>query len=85
MRNTLFLLAGFLIPVILILGFCFWLRPARPDFTIGLPDEFRVVTIEGCEYIEREQGAGGHGHVYSLTHKGNCKNPIHRHEDHQAR
>ena len=32
----------------------------------------RIVEIEGCEYLEFEQG-----HQYSLCHKGNCKNPIH--------
>lgn len=32
-----------------------------------------VVEIDGCEYIEFQTSLGYHG----LTHKGNCKNPIH--------
>jgi hypothetical protein len=32
-----------------------------------------VVVIEGCEYLEYDQG-----HHYSLCHKGNCSNPIHK-------
>ena len=35
-------------------------------------NKLRIVEIEGCEYLEFEQG-----HQYSLCHKGNCKNPIH--------
>ncbi len=35
--------------------------------------EYTVVVIDGCEYLRLE-----HTHGYaSLTHKGNCKNPIH--------
>lgn len=33
----------------------------------------RLITIEGCEYFEYSLG-----HRYSLCHKGNCKNPIHK-------
>lgn len=32
-----------------------------------------VVIIEGCEYLEYAAG-----NRYSLCHKGNCKNPIHK-------
>ena len=32
-----------------------------------------IVIIEGCEYLEYSAG-----HRYSLCHKGNCKNPIHK-------
>lgn len=33
-------------------------------------DDFKIAEIDGCEYvIKRSSG--------SLTHKGNCKNPIH--------
>ena len=31
-----------------------------------------IVTIEGCEYIVNQNSYGE-----ILTHKGNCKNPIH--------
>ena len=40
--------------------------------TRGGNNAIRIVEIEGCEYLEYEQG-----HQYSLCHKGNCKNPIH--------
>ena len=32
-----------------------------------------IIVIEGCEYLEFSQGRR-----YSLCHKGNCKNPIHK-------
>lgn len=32
-----------------------------------------VITIEGCEYFKVYSSYG----YFSLTHKGNCKNPIH--------
>lgn len=31
-----------------------------------------VITFDGCEYINL-------GHKGGITHKGNCKNPIHSH------
>lgn len=35
--------------------------------------EYTIVVIDECEYLRLE-----HTHGYaSLTHKGNCKNPIH--------
>ena len=33
---------------------------------------YRVYTLEGCEYI-----VGGSGNTQWGSHKGNCKNPIH--------
>ena len=33
---------------------------------------YRVYTLEGCEYIVVGNGNGRWG-----SHKGNCKNPIH--------
>jgi len=38
--------------------------------------ERATVVIDGCEYIETEN-FNGEGVNTSLTHKGNCKNPIH--------
>lgn len=38
--------------------------------------DFIIKTIDGCEYIEYDYGLY-HQRVYSLTHKGNCSNPIH--------
>lgn len=34
---------------------------------------FTTITLEGCEYYKIHQS---YDH-YTLTHKGNCKNPIH--------
>jgi hypothetical protein len=34
---------------------------------------YRVYTLEGCEYI-----VGGIGKTQWGSHKGNCKNPIHK-------
>ena len=34
---------------------------------------YRVYTLEGCEYI-----VGGSGNTQWGSHKGNCKNPIHQ-------
>ena len=38
---------------------------------------YGIVEIDGCEYIEVSYGLGSGTGYYSLTHKGNCKNPIH--------
>ena len=38
---------------------------------------YNIITIENCEYIEFDEGTGNM-RVYSLTHKGNCSNPIHQ-------
>lgn len=38
---------------------------------------YKIVVIDSCEYIEVYEGIG-QSSVYSLTHKGNCKNPIHK-------
>jgi hypothetical protein len=35
--------------------------------------EFKVLTIDGCQYIYRNSGEG-----CMFTHKGNCNNPIHK-------
>lgn len=34
--------------------------------------DYRVVIIDGCEYIEVATGS-----LFSLAHKGDCNNPIH--------
>lgn len=38
---------------------------------------YSVKVIDGCEYIEVSFALGVQSGYYSLTHKGNCKNPIH--------
>ena len=35
--------------------------------------DFRIIEIEGCEYIASRTFQG----YLTLTHKGNCKNPFH--------
>lgn len=37
------------------------------------PNVSNEVTIEGCEYFVNQNGYGN-----TITHKGNCKNPIHK-------
>lgn len=34
----------------------------------------KEVVIDGCEYFK----VPSYGQYYTLTHKGNCKNPIHQ-------
>lgn len=42
------------------------------------PIRYNMIEIEDCEYIEVYEASGGiDSRIYSLTHKGNCKNPIH--------
>ena len=38
--------------------------------------DFNIKVIDGCQYIEYDNGIFDQ-RVYSLTHKGNCNNPIH--------
>ena len=42
-----------------------------------LPPPHTVIVIEGCEYF---RFYSTHGYVL-ITHKGNCKNPIHCRND----
>lgn len=37
---------------------------------------FRIITIEGCEYLLQESISSTRGY---MAHKGNCNNPIHEH------
>ena len=41
-------------------------------------DNHKMIEIDGCEYIvySYTRGYGGYG---LMSHKGNCKNPIHEH------
>jgi len=39
-------------------------------------DGFDVVVIDSCEYLEIKN-YNSNGYHYSVTHKGNCNNPIH--------
>lgn len=41
-------------------------------------DGYSIIEIDGCEYIEVSLNLGFDNGYYSLTHKGNCKNEIHK-------
>lgn len=38
--------------------------------------DLHVIRVDGCQYLEAAQPGQN---CYSLTHKGNCDNPIHKH------
>ena len=48
------------------------------DARTKIIDNYSIITIDSCEYIEYDMGILDQ-RVYSLTHKGNCKNTIHIH------
>jgi len=41
---------------------------------------YQIVEIEGCEYILGHDNGFYNGGFF-MTHKGNCKNPIHQHNE----
>ena len=52
---------------------------SRVDKDTGLINGIQVVLHEGCEYLVVENGQrGGNNYSFSLCHKGNCTNVIHR-------
>lgn len=46
----------------------------QEDISTKPEGAYRVVVLDGCEYLEGET----YRSYYSLTHKGNCSNPVHR-------
>ena len=48
-------------------------QPIEGSNKTGSIGDYTIVVIDGCEYLEYRKG-GGESAVYSLTHKGNCKN-----------
>ena len=42
-----------------------------------LKKNYKVVVLDGCEYITYDYSAGYSGYGY-LAHKGNCSNPYHK-------
>lgn len=62
--------------IILIACICFSCESPKGEGVVQR-DNFTIKTIDGCEYIEVDYGILDN-RVYSLTHKGNCSNPIHR-------
>jgi hypothetical protein len=45
----------------------------QTPYTIDINHELEIVEVEGCQYLY-----GPWGGSTVLTHKGNCKNPIHK-------
>ena len=46
------------------------LPAAKVESDLG---KFKVIIIDHCEYLEYDKGIGEFA-VYSIAHKGNCKN-----------
>ena len=44
----------------------------------GLEKAYKIVVIDGCEYISYDAKRGYSGYAY-FAHKGNCSNKIHCH------
>ena len=40
---------------------------------VEINSKWRFITIDSCEYIENSWSSAA-----AITHKGNCKNPIHK-------
>lgn len=40
-------------------------------------EHLQIVEIDGCEYVVFEHAAAGNRGYGFMSHKGNCKNPIH--------
>jgi hypothetical protein len=38
--------------------------------------DFQVIVIDGCQYLGLTSN-NSYGNMVSVTHKGNCNNPIH--------
>ena len=52
---------------------------SRVDMEHHSVDDVKTVVIEGCEYLVVENGARiGNNYAFSMTHKGNCSNAIHK-------
>jgi len=56
-------------------------KPSGYTKTTKLGD-FKIKIIDSCEYIEYDNGSIMGDHVYSITHKGNCKFCIERNNKH---
>lgn len=48
-------------------------NPKKNDSSFGSSYDYRIVVIEQCEYIYM-----GAFNSQTITHKGNCKNSIHK-------
>lgn len=50
-------------------------QPPMNNNTVG--EYMTIINIDGCEYISIEKYPNQSSAVLSVTHKGNCSNPIH--------
>lgn len=47
--------------------------------TVYSKGNYSIRIIDGCEYIQVENAyKSSNNYNYTLTHKGNCSNPIHK-------
>jgi hypothetical protein len=52
--------------------------PVTGDKEVDTGKGYVIKTIDGCQYLEVSSLIGANNGYYSITHKGNCNNPIHR-------
>jgi hypothetical protein len=66
MKKALLIIAlGLIVTIAILTSSCRTLKVGSVDF--------KVLTIDGCQYIYRNSGEG-----CMFSHKGNCNNPIHK-------
>lgn len=67
--------------IIIVISYVGYLARSTPAGTNTPAAEggYSIRVIDGCEYIECDYGIFDN-RVFSLTHKGNCSNPIHQYK-----
>lgn len=63
--------------LVMIIAIIFMVACETPDGDRTKKEGYSILTIDGCEYIEVSSMIGSNNGYYSITHKGNCNNPIH--------
>lgn len=58
--------------ILLVIGSCD--QEKGPTIKSESGAEYKIVVIEDCEYIVYEYCSGCTNGLFSITHKGNCKN-----------
>ena len=43
-----------------------------------ITSKWQTVEYDNCQYIVYTHNIGSYSGLYSMTHKGNCDNPIHK-------
>ncbi len=54
-----------------------WSEVANQQISKIKDRNFEILEIEDCEYIYYKSQLGGQQGIAVMSHKGNCKNPIH--------